>query len=142
MPPPQPTSMPAPDLYTGGFSYYEDVNLLAGFDPVFVVCEGKAVKLLQNGNGWTVEHISVETLKAYGPLTAAGQKSDFGFYTYDPSKGEIYFKGQLVQSFHNEYDPEYWVWAWTSLMFVKNCRLHIYYVRPDGSITKQPTIEF
>ncbi len=147
VPPPQPTNIPAPGFYEGGFSYYEDPNLGPGFDPVFVVCNGKALKLMQNGQGWNVEHISIEDMKAYGALTATGQWADYGFYNYQPSVGEIYFKDQLVQSFHNEYNPQYWIWAWTSLLFVKDCRLHIYYVYPDtselkGTVIKQPTVDF
>lgn len=135
---PEPTSIPIPiDPANGGFWYYEDQSLPTGYDPVFATWSGKVILLKQNGQGWDHTNISMDDLLSYKPINPTGQHSDYGYYVYYPEKGEIHLQkdgsDKVVAEFHNEYNPDYWIWAWTSLMFIKAGKLHIYYVRPDGS---------
>jgi hypothetical protein len=136
----QATAIPVPvDSSVGGFSYYEDVNRPPGYDPLFAVCNGKAIRLMQNVDGWDIERMSAEDFARYKPLNPTAQRSDFMRYVYLPSLGEIHLVDgygndqKLVMSFHNEYNPEYWIWAWSSLMFIKDCRLRVFYIRSNGT---------
>jgi hypothetical protein len=134
------TPMPnPPNLMQNGFSFYEDNTRPAGFDPLFAVCNGKAARLMQNGDGWDIEHITQDELSKYPELSNTGQRSDYMHYVFIPDLAEIHLVDdngknlKNVTSFHGEYNPEYWIWAWSSLMFIKDCHLRIFYIRKDGT---------
>lgn len=130
------TPLPKPSLETGGFFYYES-EAPAGFDPIFAVCNGQALQLTREGDGWKADIVGMDMVQAL-QLNDTGQRSDYMRYMYIPRLGEIHLLDDRgiphrVINFGGEYNPEYWIWAWNSLMFIKNCNLTVFSVSISGT---------
>jgi hypothetical protein len=129
------TPLPKPSVETVGFFFLE-TDAPAGFDPLYAVCGSSALELTRDGKGWKAEKVGMDLVESL-KLDGTGQTSDFNKYVYVPSIAEIYYLDDAgypnkVISFKGELYPEYWIWAWNSLMFIKNCNMTVYSVGVDG----------
>jgi|GEM_PF-4158132 len=123
--------------YSDGIYYFE--NMLdeppgEESDPVFAILGVKVIKAARIRGAWQFEHVSLAYLTQFRKIDPVGQFSDFNDYLYNPLNGEIKrADNTLVYTYLEEYDPEYWVWAWKTLMFIKNDSFHVFNVRADGT---------
>lgn len=123
--------------YPDGIYYYENsLNEPPGeeSDPVFAILGHKVIKAARIRGSWQFENVNLAYLTQFPKIESIRQISDFNDYLYNPVNGEIKRSdGTLVYTYLEEYDPPYWVWAWKTLMFIKNDSFHVFNVRADGT---------